>query len=845
MLLRTKKSLISLLVIICAVLFAAIVTALTQSVGKAYAYTTEQLEGAAVIDIYNKDTKKFTEKALNNLAVNAGYSNLNGMISAATAEGAALSPKFTDTVVQLGVDRTAGGSDLKWVPVYLSRSADGDAVLTLWLATDIYKSTWSDGTSSRNAAKTFNGNSIYSNTYDGSFIRHKLNGKTGWTTSWGAGSNQNSANKNIGTMVSDFYGSGELASYIVAPSNISWQTGTGSNRMKNDPDWAGNASLTAYYPCDWVNDNVWLPSMYEVFDKDITADSVAVSFTGDGGLWGVKVGNICSANSKYSWLRSGDHTNTNYAYCLYSSGNFNTDNITTSYGVRPALHINLNSAAQNMELDHVHAWESADNDGWVVTVPATCVSKGMEERICSAADCPLTDSKETKEIDIDATAHSFDATTWKSDATHHWHECAACGAKDTLVAHTVGAAATCTQKAVCEHCSAEYGDLGDHSWNDGEVTKQPTCSATGVKTYTCMHNSEHTKTEDIAVDANAHSFATAWISDESGHWHAATCEHASERSDFAAHTAGDWIVDTAAQIGVVGSKHKECTVCGYTTETAEIPALPVPHAHTFATEWSKDESGHWHAATCEHTSERSDFAAHTAGDWIVDTVAQIGVVGSKHKECTVCGCTTESVTVPALKEELVKPDENGGENQVVVTTPNGFTPDMQLVVTEIEKENYDAYQTIAETVNGEINLIYDVTLKSGGVTIQPDGMLTIKLLMPTDLRGKNFKLFHLHGEEATETEYEVDGNYAVVTSDKLSEFIFVGEKTAVTPAPNGGNGLSAGAIAGITIAAIIAVLLAVYIALYFTLYRKGVLKGKACDIIYAPMNAIFKKKEQA
>lgn len=770
MLLRTKKSLISLLVIICAVLFAAIVTALTQSVGKAYAYTTEQLEGTAVIDIYNKDTKKFTEKALNNLAVNAGYSNLNGMISAATAEGAALSPKFTDTVVQLGVDRTAGGSDLKWVPVYLSRSADGDAVLTLWLATDIYKSTWSDGTSSRNAAKTFNGNSIYSNTYDGSFIRHKLNGKTGWTTSWGAGSNQNSANKNIGTMVSDFYGSGELASYVVTPSNISWQTGTGSNRMKNDPDWAGNASLTTYYPCDWVNDNVWLPSMYEVFDKDITADSVAVSFTGDGGLWGVKVGNICSANSKYSWLRSGDHNNTNYAYCLYSSGGFNNDNITTSYGVRPALHINLNSAAQNMELDHVHAWESADNDGWVVTVPATCVSKGMEERICSAADCPLTDSKETKEIDIDATAHSFDATTWKSDATHHWRECTACGAKDTLVAHTVGAAATCTQKAVCEHCSAEYGDLGDHSWNDGEVTKQPTCSATGVKTYTCMHNSEHTKTEDIAVDANAHSFATAWIS---------------------------------------------------------------------------DETGHWHAATCEHTSEKSDFAAHTAGDWIVDTAAQIGVVGSKHKECTVCGCTTESVTVPALKEELVKPDENGGENQVVVTTPNGFTPDMQLVVTEIEKENYDAYQTIAETVNGEINLIYDVTLKSDGVTIQPDGMLTIKLLMPTDLRGKNFKLFHLHGEEATETEYEVDGNYAVVTSDKLSEFIFVGEKTAVTSAPNGGNGLSAGAIAGITIAAIIAVLLAVYIALYFTLYRKGVLKGKACDIIYAPMNAIFKKKEQA
>lgn len=69
MLLRTKKTLISLLVIICAVLFAAIVTALTQSVGKVYAYTTEQLEGAAVIDIYNKDTKKFTEKRLTNIII--------------------------------------------------------------------------------------------------------------------------------------------------------------------------------------------------------------------------------------------------------------------------------------------------------------------------------------------------------------------------------------------------------------------------------------------------------------------------------------------------------------------------------------------------------------------------------------------------------------------------------------------------------------------------------------------------------------------------------------------------------------------------------------------------------
>ncbi len=37
---------------------------------------------------------------------------------------------------------------------------------------------------------------------------------------------------------------------------------------------------------------------------------------------------------------------------------------------------------------------------------------------------------------------------------------------------------------------------------------------------------------------------------------------------------------------------------------------PSGHTHTFAAEWSHDEEKHWHAATCDHTSERSGEAAH-------------------------------------------------------------------------------------------------------------------------------------------------------------------------------------------------------------------------------------------
>ena len=38
------------------------------------------------------------------------------------------------------------------------------------------------------------------------------------------------------------------------------------------------------------------------------------------------------------------------------------------------------------------------------------------------------------------------------------------------------------------------------------------------------------------------------------------------------------------------------------------------HEHTFAEDWSKDATHHWHAATCEHTEEKSDYAEHDYTD---------------------------------------------------------------------------------------------------------------------------------------------------------------------------------------------------------------------------------------
>ena len=40
-------------------------------------------------------------------------------------------------------------------------------------------------------------------------------------------------------------------------------------------------------------------------------------------------------------------------------------------------------------------------------------------------------------------------------------------------------------------------------------------------------------------------------------------------------------------------------------------ALTACHTHECGTEWTYDNAGHWHKATCKHASERIDYEAHT------------------------------------------------------------------------------------------------------------------------------------------------------------------------------------------------------------------------------------------
>lgn len=71
-----------------------------------------------------------------------------------------------------------------------------------------------------------------------------------------------------------------------------------------------------------------------------------------------------------------------------------------------------------------------------------------------------------------------------------------------------------------------------------------------------------------AADGHTHKYGTEWKYDETNHWHECECGN---KADITAHTFKQ-IIDKEATATEKGSKHEECTVCGYKKAAVDIPA---------------------------------------------------------------------------------------------------------------------------------------------------------------------------------------------------------------------------------------------------------------------------------
>ena len=238
---------------------------------------------------------------------------------------------------------------------------------------------------------------------------------------------------------------------------------------------------------------------------------------------------------------------------------------------------------------------------WSVTKPATETEEGSKAR-----DCTVCDHVQTETIPMLEHEHGIHDETWKYDETQHWQECS-CGEKLNVANHTYGdwkvtKEATETEEGsrerdctVCDYVQTEtipmlehehsYGDwqkdetqhwkecrcgekteVGNHTFDDWTITKEPTTTETGSRERTCSI-CKYTQEETIPV--HEHSIHDeAWKYDDTEHWQECSC---GERLNVANHIYGDWKVTKEATETEEGSRERGCAVCEY-VQTEAIPA---------------------------------------------------------------------------------------------------------------------------------------------------------------------------------------------------------------------------------------------------------------------------------
>ncbi len=297
-------------------------------------------------------------------------------------------------------------------------------------------------------------------------------------------------------------------------------------------------------------------------------------------------------------------------------------------------------------IPHTHTYDQEIQKPETLKSAADCTNDAVYFKSCSCGEISTTETFTAAGTQL---GHAW-ASDWSKDTDNHWKECSRCHEKKDEAAHDYGS------DNICDTCG--YDKTVPHTHNLTLVpAKAPTCTEKGnTAYYTCdgcdkwfedaTGASEITDKTSVILAATGHS-ASDWKSDNTDHWKECTvvgCGLIIEGSK-AAHTAGEWIIDTPATATTSGSKHKECTVCGYTMATETIPATGGgEHTHSYGSEWKNDADNHWHECSC---GDKKDTAAHTAGEWIIDTPATATADGTKHKECTVCGYTMATETIPA------------------------------------------------------------------------------------------------------------------------------------------------------------------------------------------------------
>ena len=342
------------------------------------------------------------------------------------------------------------------------------------------------------------------------------------------------------------------------------------------------------------------------------------------------------------------------------------------------------------------------------------------------------------------------ATEFISDGTQHWHKCSreGCTATSEKVSCS-GGKATCTEKAVCTACGNTYGekDSSKHaseaaeyiSKGNGKHDKVHACCKAVIDADVACSGGAATVCGDKNVcelckaeygEPLAHLWTTEFISDGTQHWHKcsrggctaisekvncsggkATCtekavctacgntygEKDPDNHDFENHEAKS---ATCTEIG--WNAYKTCKRnCGY-TDYVELPAL----GHDYSTEWTTDETQHWHA--CSRCESKSELAIHALASFVSGETQDTGLCSCGYETGDVFNkvVTTERQDVIlSATDNTLSLEGVSDYDKVVSITYEGLSFGAQLNALVVP-------EGISDKAHGEQNLI---------VTVEKDG----------------------------------------------------------------------------------------------------------------------------